>query len=91
MRALRAAVSRGRLVATSREITIAGGVAWHVVGLVQKQKDGVVHARGQALEIWKRVDGGWKLHRRVMSGAATPEIQLTRPATDEPVLDRPTQ
>jgi hypothetical protein len=49
-----------------------------------------VHAQGQALEIWKRVDGEWKLHRRMVTGAGTPEDLLTRPRSDEPVLDRPT-
>ena len=89
IRVLREAVTRGRLNATSREISIANDVAWHVVGLTQTQKNGDVHARGQALEIWKRVKGEWKLHRRMAAGVITPGDALTRPSTSEPVLDRP--
>jgi ketosteroid isomerase-like protein len=88
--ALRDVAIRGKLVAASREITIAGDIAWRVVGLAQRRKDGVVHARGPALEIWKRVDGEWKLHRQ-MAGLIAQAEPLTRPPTSEPVLDRPVQ
>ncbi len=89
IRALGEVVTRGRLVATSGEITIANDVAWHVVGLAETRKNGDVHARGQALEIWKRVKGEWKLHRQMAAGVITPADSLTRPSKDEPVLDRP--
>jgi ketosteroid isomerase-like protein len=79
--------TRGRLVGTTREITIANDIAWHVVGLAQTQKNGDVHALGQALEIWKRVNREWKLHRRMTTGVVTPGDLLTRPSTREPVLD----
>lgn len=87
IRALREAAARGRLVATTREITIAHDVAWHVVGLAQNQKD-VVHARGQALEVWRRVNGKWQLHRRMAAQPLSSEVSLTRPSTKEPVLDQ---
>ena len=89
IRALREVVTRGRLLATCREITIVNEVAWRVVGFTQTQKNGDVHARGQALEIWKRVNGEWKLHRQMAAGVLTPTDLLTRPSTSEPVLDRP--
>jgi len=89
IRALREVVSRGQLVATNREITIANDVAWHVVAFTQTQKNGDVHARGQALEIWKRVKGEWKLHRQMAAGVITPAELLTRPSLSEPVLDQP--
>jgi ketosteroid isomerase-like protein len=89
IRALRAVVTRGQLIATSREITIINDVAWHVVGIAGMQKNGAVQARGQALEIWKRVKGEWRLHRRMAAGPTNPEDLLTRPSTSEPVLDRP--
>ena len=89
IRVLREVATRGQLVATSREITIANDVAWHVVGFTQTQKNGDVHARGQALEIWKRVKGEWKLHRQMAAEVITPADLLTRPSTSEPVLDRP--
>lgn len=89
IRALREFVTRGQLTATSREITIAQDVSWHLVQITQTLKNGDVHARGQALEIWKRVNGEWKLHRRMGPGVAASEDLLTRPPTDEPVLDQP--
>jgi ketosteroid isomerase-like protein len=88
IRELRDAASRGKLSATTREIEIADTVAWHVVALAQTQKNQDVRARGQALEIWKRENGAWKLHRR-MSAGITPD-SLTRPSPKDPVLDRPT-
>jgi len=89
IRALGELVARGKLVATTVEITISSDVAWHVVGLAQTQKNGDVQARGQALEIWKRVNGEWRLHRRMAAGASTTGDLLMRPSKDEPVLDRP--
>ena len=89
IRALREVVTRGQLLATSREITIVNDLAWRVVGLAQTQKNGDVHARGQALEIWMRVKGEWKLHRQMAAEVFTPADSLTRPSTSEPVLDRP--
>jgi ketosteroid isomerase-like protein len=88
VRALREAATRGTLVATNREITIAQDVAWRVAGFAQTQKNGDVQARGQALEIWRRVDGEWKLHRQMAAGVITPRDLLTRPPADEPVVDR---
>jgi ketosteroid isomerase-like protein len=87
--ALREVAARGQLVATTREITTANDVAWHVVGVTQARNNGDVHALGQALEIWKRVKGDWKLHRRMSARLISPEISPTRPSTNEPVLDRP--
>lgn len=88
-RTLRQVGARGRLVAATREITMANDLAWHVVTFSQIQKNGDVHARGQALEIWKRESGRWKLHRQMSAGIIRPANTLTRPSTDEPVLDRP--
>jgi ketosteroid isomerase-like protein len=87
--ALRDVVSRGRLVAMSREITVVDDIAWRVVSLAQTRKNGDVHARGQALEIWKRVKGEWRLHRQMAAGVFAPVDLLERPPTHEPVLDRP--
>jgi ketosteroid isomerase-like protein len=89
IRALREVATRGKLAATTGEITVVDDVAWRVVGFVQTQKNGDVQARGRALEIWKRVKGEWKLHRQMAAGLFTPTESLTRPPTNEPVLDRP--
>ena len=87
--ALRAGEAQGTLIVTTREITIVDDVAWHVASLTQARKGGDVRALGHALEIWKRVDGEWKLHRRSASGNA-PGVSLERPLPDEPALDAPT-
>ncbi|HEU5134946.1 MAG TPA: nuclear transport factor 2 family protein [Steroidobacteraceae bacterium] len=89
IRALQEVAARGRLVATSREITIASNFAWRVGELTQTQKNGDVHARGPTLEIWKRVKGKWKLHRLMAAGFIAPADSLSRPPPSEPVLDRP--
>jgi ketosteroid isomerase-like protein len=89
MSALRELVSRGKLVVATREITMAGDIGWHVAGLAQSRKSGVLLARGQVLEIWKRVNGEWRLHRRMATGTPVTDIPLTRPSPNEPVLDQP--
>jgi ketosteroid isomerase-like protein len=91
MRALREVATCGRLVASTREITIANDIGWHVVALTQIQENGDVRVLGQALEIWMRVNGEWKLHRRMMSSFGDPGDLLKRPPPDEPVLDRAPQ
>jgi ketosteroid isomerase-like protein len=62
---------------TSKEIVIAGEVAWRIAALGQ----------GQVLEIWKRVAGQWKIHRQMSSNVLTQPKLLPPPS--EPVLDRP--
>ena len=89
IRSLREIVTRGKLIATCRELTVVNDVAWRVVGYTQTQKNGDVHARGQALEIWKRANGEWKLHRQMAAGLLSPKDLVTRPSTSEPVLDQP--
>jgi ketosteroid isomerase-like protein len=90
LRTLSEVAADGQLIATTRELTIADDLAWHLVGLSQVQKNGDVRARGQALEIWKRVKGEWQLHRR-MAAEVSPGLSLTRPPANEPVLDEPRQ
>lgn len=70
--------SQGRLTSVTKEIVIAGDVAWRIAAL----------KRGQALEIWQRVDGTWKIHRQMSSNLLTHSNVLPPPS--EPVLDRPT-
>ncbi len=88
IRALREMATRGKIDATSREITIANNVAWRVGGLTQSRKNGDVYALGHTLEIWKRVKWKWKLHRQMAAGVIAPKDLLSRPSLSEPVLDR---
>lgn len=70
--------SRGQLTSVTKEIVIAGDVAWRIAALKE----------GQALEIWQRVGGEWKIHRQMSSNLLTHSNVLPPPS--EPVLDRPT-
>jgi len=69
--------ARGQVTSVSKEIVISDDVAWRIGALGQ----------GQAMEIWKRVGGEWKLHRQMSSNVLTHSNLLPTPS--EPVLDRP--
>lgn len=89
IRALLGAVTRGKLIETTAEITVSGDVGSHTAGLARVLQNGVMQASGQALETWKRVNGEWRLSRRTVTEAVDPDVSVTRPSTKEPVLDRP--
>jgi hypothetical protein len=46
-------------------------------------------SRGQSLEIWKRVNGAWKIHRHMSSSILAQPKLLPRPLPPEPMLDKP--
>lgn len=73
--------AQGQVTNVSKEIVIAGDVAWRIAAL------GNANRQGQVLEIWRRVGGGWKIHRQMSSNVLTQPNLL--PAPTEPVLDRP--
>jgi ketosteroid isomerase-like protein len=75
--------AQGQLTSASKEIVISGDVAWRIAGLTFRQPA----RQGQALEIWKRVGGEWKIHRQMSSSVLTQPNLLPTPS--EPVLDRP--
>lgn len=70
------------------EISISGDIAWRVAVLSQKLNGDVVR-RSAMMEIWKRDDGAWKLHRQMTSGLLVPPKLFTRPDPSEPILDSP--
>jgi ketosteroid isomerase-like protein len=74
--------AQGEVTNVSKEIVVAGEVAWRIAALGNATK------QGQVLEIWRRVGGGWKLHRQMSSNLLMQSNLL--PAPTEPVLDRPT-
>jgi ketosteroid isomerase-like protein len=88
IRALRADGERGKLIVTTRELSLSNDEAWHTAALA-RTRDGVLQASGDARENWKRVNGEWKLDRRAVTGGVDPDVSVTRPSTKEPVLDRP--
>jgi ketosteroid isomerase-like protein len=81
-----AAMTRDTLVSTTKEIVISGDTAWRIGLLAYQQSGGEPH-HGQVLEIWKRTDAGWKLHRQMSSNILEATL---RPTPSEPMLDRPT-
>lgn len=81
--------AQGQVTSATKEAVIAGDVAWRMGALTNTLPNASVNAvnRGQSLEIWKRVNGQWKLHRQMASGILTqPRL---RPPPSEPVLDTP--
>lgn len=85
--AMRAA--KGRLTTATKELVIAGDVAWRIGTFAQEPRDSGLLGPGQSLEIWKRENGQWKLHRQMSSNLLTAP-RLVRPVPSEPVLDKPT-
>lgn len=72
----------------TKEITVAGAIAWRIGTLTQTSVSGQVVNRGQSLEIWKRVQGAWQLHRHMSGNLLTPSAELQLPPSG-PVLDAP--
>lgn len=77
-----------QLTSTTKDLEVAGDVAWRVAALAQQRSDKSVMSRGQALEVWIRTDGAWKLHRQMSTGILARAPLLRRPNPREPVLDR---
>jgi hypothetical protein len=67
---------------------IAGSFAWRIAALTRKLPDGNRQS-SQSLEIWKRVDGEWKLHRQMSSNLLAEPGMAPRPMPSQPVLDKP--
>jgi len=80
-------VARERVANATKEIVIAGDVAWRIGALTQKTPTGAVTT--QSLEIWQRVRGAWRIHRQMSSGFLAPPKLLRRPNPSEPVLNTP--
>ena len=83
--------AQGQVSSITREVVIAGDVAWRTAALTHKLANGEVAARGQSLEIWKHVSGEWKLHRQMSSSILTLPRLRPGPPPSRPALDAPTQ
>lgn len=81
--------AKGQLANSTKEAVIAGDVAWRIGSLAHQLPNGDVVSRGQSLEIWKRENGKWKLHRQMSSSLLAQPRLLPRPLPSEPVLDAP--
>jgi ketosteroid isomerase-like protein len=76
----------GQLTSVTKEAVIVGDVAWRI-GVVSLALPNFGEASNQSLEIWKRVNGRWKLHRQMSSNLLLP---LNLPEPVQPVYDQPT-
>jgi ketosteroid isomerase-like protein len=85
-----AAAARGQGATATKEIAISGDIAWRIGAFAQTLPSGEVWSRGQSLEIWKRVNGAWKIHRQMPSPVLARPLLAPRPVPSEPVLDTPT-
>jgi ketosteroid isomerase-like protein len=79
-------LSAGEVTAATKEAVLVGDVAWRIAALSRKSAQGAV-TRSPSLEIWKRVDGRWKLHR-ISASILTPLGPRRIP--DQPVFNSPT-
>jgi ketosteroid isomerase-like protein len=82
-------VAKGKITNATKELVIAGDLAWRIGALAHQLPGGEVLGRGQSLEIWKRVNGEWKIHRQMSSSILAQPRLLPRPMPPEPVLDTP--
>lgn len=83
------AAAQGQVTSATKEAVIAGDLAWRIGALTHKLPSGDVIGRGQSLEIWRRVNGAWKIHRQMSSTILAQPRLLPRPLPSEPVLDKP--
>lgn len=78
-----------RITTTTKQVEVAGNIAWRIGALVHERAGGELLSRGQSLEIWKRVNGEWKLHRQMSSSLLARQPLLRRPLPTDRVLDAP--
>ena len=83
------AAAPGQVTSSTKEIVITGDIAWRIGALASRLPNGNVISHGQSLEIWKRVNGEWKIHRQMTSNLLGPPNLFRRPLPSEPVLDTP--
>lgn len=86
---LAASTAEDRLAATTEEVVIAGDFAWTLGGFTRTLPNGTLADQGKFLEIWKRVEGRWKIHRVMFSSNLAPAKRLPEPVRppDQPVRD----
>jgi ketosteroid isomerase-like protein len=81
--------AQGHVTTATKEAVIVGNIAWRIGALTHKLPNGDVVSRGQSLEIWQRVNGGWKIHRQMSSGVLAQLKPVPRRLPTEPILDTP--
>jgi len=79
----------GRVTSATKEIVIAGDVAWRICALKHEPANIDLLSRGQSLEIWKRTDDGWKIHRQMSSSILNQPRLFPGPPPSEPIMNAP--
>jgi uncharacterized protein (TIGR02246 family) len=83
------AAAPAKITVTTKESVVAGDYAWTINAFTHELPNGVVASGGQSLQIWKRVDRRWKIHRETTPGVLAGARLRPGPPPNEPVLDRP--
>lgn len=83
IRALLGSAPRVKVTSQTKDLVVAGDVAWRTAAISQAELTEVSYV----LEIWKRVGSGWQLHRHASSGVLTSPLRPRR-IPSHPVLDR---
>jgi ketosteroid isomerase-like protein len=83
------AAAPGQVTTSTKEAVITGDIAWRIGAFASKLPNGNIVSQGQSLEIWKLVNGQWKIHRQMTSNLLGPNKLFRRPSPSEPILDTP--
>lgn len=82
------AAARTQIAVADKETVVLGDIAWKIGAITHRSPDRLTVTDDALLEIWKRADGRWRIHRQMSSGILAPPRRLPRPPP-EPVLDAP--
>ena len=73
---------------TVDETVISGDYAYKTGSYVYTLPNGVVVERGKFLEVWKRTDAGWRIHRDMFSSNLPVRVPVPDPPPSQPRMDR---
>lgn len=82
------ASAKAEATVTVDETIISGDYAYKTGAYVYTLPNGVVVERGKFLEIWKRTDEGWRIHRDMFSSNLPVRVPVPDPPPSQPRMDR---
>ena len=82
------ASAKAEATVTVDETVIIGDYAYKTGSFVYTLPNGVVVERGKFLEIWKRTDEGWRIHRDMFSSNLPVRVPVPDPPPSQPRMDR---
>ena len=100
IRGMGAARDHGRKVAGSDILTMSitledaivdGSLAYAMGTFRESSANGLVTRQGMFIDVWKRVDGSWRIHRHALTDTMPPRAKGIEPVPieDQPVPDSP--